>query len=253
MHGEVALGSATLLGFLLGLARISGISVLIPIPGLRNGPVGARILLAVTVSLILAPVWPVPASASPSAMEVAGWVLSQASLGLGTGLAVSLLLEGFQLAAQVLGLQAGYSYASTVDPSSQADSGILQVWVQFAVGFLFFTAGLDHAVLRAIASGMANPAPWNTGSAMIAIVKLGGSMFSVAVKLAFPVVALVLLLDIALALTGRMQAQLQLLSLAFPAKMLAAILLLSVLTAAFPNVLAKAAELTFRTLPGLGQ
>ena len=78
-------------------------------------------------------------------------------------------------------------------------------------------------------------------------------MFSVGVKLAFPVVVLLLLLDISLALTGRMQAQLQLLSLAFPAKMIAAVLLLSVLTATFPTVFEKAAELTFRTLPALGQ
>ena len=31
------------------------------------------------------------------------------------------------MAAQVLGLQAGYAYASTIDPNTQADSGILLV------------------------------------------------------------------------------------------------------------------------------
>ena len=253
MHGDIAFGSANLLGFLLCLARVSGISVLIPIPGFRNGPDSARILLAFTISLILAPVWPVPAGPSPSTMQLAGWVLTQAMAGLGIGLAVALLLEGFQLAGQVLGLQAGYSYASTVDPSSQADSGILQVWMQLAIGFLFFAAGLDHAVIRALASGLSNPVPWTAATATTAVAKLGGAMFSAGVRLAFPVVVLLLLLDIALALTGRMQAQLQLLSLAFPAKMIAAVLLLSMLTATFPTVFAKAAEFTFRTLPALGQ
>lgn len=253
MQGDVSFGPANLLGFLLCLARVAGISVLVPIPGFRNGPDSARIVLALTISLILAPVWPVPPGPTPSTLQLAGWVISQAVVGMGIGLAVALLMEGFQLAAQVLGLQAGYSYASTIDPSSQADSGILQVWMQFATGFLFFAAGLDHLVIRALASGAAHAAPWKVATATAAVAQLGSAMFSVGVRLAFPVVALVLLLDIALALTGRMQAQLQLLSLAFPAKMIAVVLLLSVLTATFPTVFEKAAELTFRTLPALGQ
>ena len=46
-------------------------------------------------------------------------------------------------------------------------------------------------------------------------------------RLALPVVALLMLVDLALALLGRLNAQLQLLTLAFPAKMLAALLLLA--------------------------
>jgi flagellar biosynthetic protein FliR len=243
---------ATLLGFLLCMARMAGIAVFAPIPGFWSGPDVARVVFAVTLSLILAPAWPAPPTAAPSALELSGWVLGEAFVGLGTGLAIALLLEGFQLAAQIIGLQAGFSYASTIDPGSEADSGILQVWCQLAAGFLFFTAGLDHAVIRAAAANMDGPVSQGR-IGIAAMSKLGAEMFSVAVRLAFPVVVLVLLLDLALALTGRMQAQLQLLALAFPVKMLTAVVLLSVLTATFPAVFEKAADITLRMLAAPGR
>ena len=56
-------------------------------------------------------------------------------------------------------------------------------------------------------------------------------------RLALPVVALLVMVDVALALMGRLNAQLQLLSLAFPAKMLLALLMLSWVAALFPRIM----------------
>jgi flagellar biosynthesis protein FliR len=51
-----------------------------------------------------------------------------------------------------------------------------------------------------------------------------------------PAIALLLLVDLALALLGRLNAQLQLLVLAFPVKMMAAIALLATLAVLFPRI-----------------
>ena len=56
-------------------------------------------------------------------------------------------------------------------------------------------------------------------------------------RLALPVVALLLMVDVALALLGRLNQQLQLLSLAFPLKMLTALLVLSWMAPLFPRIL----------------
>ena len=61
-------------------------------------------------------------------------------------------------------------------------------------------------------------------------------MFSTAFRLALPVVALLLLVDVTFALFGKLNAQLQLLSLAFPAKMLATLGMLAILSQAYPSV-----------------
>jgi flagellar biosynthetic protein FliR len=63
-----------------------------------------------------------------------------------------------------------------------------------------------------------------------------------------PVIALLLLIDIALALLGRMQQQLQLLSFAFPVKMLATLALLAVLAPVTARIFEGAASRTMGVL-----
>jgi flagellar biosynthetic protein FliR len=144
------------------------------------------------------------------------------------------------MAAQILGLQAGYAYAQTIDPSTQADSGILLVLAQLVAGMLFFALGLDREVLRLFAQSldMVPPGAYVFGpSTAQLMIRLGANLFAIGLRLALPVVALLLLVDVALALLGRLNQQLQLLHLAFPAKMLTALMVLSWIAVLFPRIL----------------
>ena len=136
-----------------------------------------------------------------------------------------------------MGLQAGYAYASTVDPSTQADSGILVVFSQLAAGLLFFALGLDREVLRVFARSLETCPPGTftlTRPAAEQILSLGATMFSTGLRLALPMVALLIMVDISLALLGRVNSQLQLLTVAFPIKMMVGLTLLGWLTLLFP-------------------
>jgi flagellar biosynthetic protein FliR len=105
---------------------------------------------------------------------------------------------------------------------------------------LFFTMGLDREILRLFALSL-EKVPAGTyvfgRAAAEPLIRLGATLFSVGVRLALPVVALLVMVDVALALLGRINAQLQLLSLAFPAKMLTALILLAWISSIFPRIL----------------
>jgi flagellar biosynthetic protein FliR len=236
--------------FLLVLARVAGVFAFVPLPGFRSVPEPARAIFALAVTLTLAPQWPqVRVPDGPGQLAV--WVAGEAAFGLAIGIVIAMLLEAFALAAQIFGLQAGYAYASTVDPTTQADSGVLMVIAQLAAGLLFFAMGLDREVLRLIALSLERVPPGEftvTRSAAESVVRLGNTMFGVALRLAFPVVALLLMADMALALAGKLNQHLQLLSLAFPVKMLAALLVLSVTVSLFPRLLRLNADPSFRVL-----
>jgi flagellar biosynthetic protein FliR len=239
MHGNLALSAGTLYAFLLVLARVGGALIFVPIPGFRGAPEMVRAVLALGCTMALFGRWPTVGATQVGPATLVGWVLSEAALGLAIGVSVAITLEALMLAAQVLGLQAGYAYASTIDPNTEADSGILLVFAQLMAGMLFFALGLDREILRMFAQSLDRiPAGVYIFSRASAepLIRLGAILFSVGVRLALPVVALLVMVDVALALLGRLNAQLQLLSLAFPVKMLTALVVLSWTATIFPRV-----------------
>ncbi len=251
MHVDLALNFSRLYGFLLVLARVSGVVVMVPIPGVSATPNASRIILALALTMALFPVWPAPTVEGPMVGTLLGWMASEAAFGLTIGVAVAFLFEGVQMAAQVIGLQAGYSFASTVDPTTQADTTSLQVLSQLLSGSLFFAFGFDRQVIRILAHSFQS-IPGGTytlnSSIAAAITRLGSAIFVIGLQLAAPVLALLLLLDIAFAVLGRLQTQLQLLSLSFSIKMLAGLAFLTGILSFFPAVFAKSGAATFQTL-----
>jgi len=240
MRASLTLQTGTLYSFLLVLARVSGALAFVPFPGFTAavGPVRAAFCLGLTIALF--PFWPLVPDASPGPFTLLAWVAGELAVGIAIGAAVAIMLEAFLLAGQVLGLQAGYAYAQTVDPNTQADSGILLVVAQLMAGLCFFALGFDREILRLFARSLLKIPPgryvFGPPAAEI-MIRLSCELFAVGVRLALPVVALLVMVDVALALLGRLNAQLQLLSLAFPMKMLIALAVLIWIAALFPRIL----------------
>jgi flagellar biosynthetic protein FliR len=240
MRTDLTLSVGTLYAFLLVLVRVGGVLVFVPLPGIKGAPEPVRAALALGFTVALLRQWPLVETGNVTPATLAGWVLAEGAVGIAMGLCVAVVLETFALTAQVLGLQAGYAYASTVDPNTEADSGVLLVVAELVAGMLFFALGLDREVIRLLAQSLATVPPgkyiFDVGAAD-RLIRLMSNLFSAGVRLALPVVALLIMVDVALALLGRLNAQLQLLTLAFPAKMLVALLLLSWLAAVFPRLM----------------
>jgi flagellar biosynthetic protein FliR len=242
---------STIYAFLLVLARVGGLIAFLPVPAFRNAPMVFRAVLAFVTTIALFPVWPHLPDVSPSVCQLTVWAFSEMGFGLAAGLSVAFLTEGFQVGAQVLGMPAGFGYAQTIDPSSQADSSVLQVITMLTTGLLFFSMGIDGVVIRILAASFQKyPAgSWSMSAASLDdTIHLGAGMFSLGLRVALPVVALLLLIDVALALLGRMQQQLHLLSLAFPIKMMAALGVLTAITPLMPKLFSGAVSHTISAL-----
>jgi flagellar biosynthetic protein FliR len=239
MRTPFAISAATLLGFLLVLCRVSGIFAFLPIPGLRSGSDPARVFAVLAITISLFPLWPKVGGMEQSINSVSAAIASEALLGITIGLGVAFVMEVLCMAAQVAGLQAGFGFASTIDPNTQNDSGILLVVAQTFGGLLFLATGLDREVIRIFASSLEKFPPGQfvlSAGIAEAVVRLSGGIFSLGVRLALPVIALLGLVDLALALLGRLNAQLQMISLAFPVKMLAAMILFAWIAAIEPRI-----------------
>ncbi len=248
MPGELRLDLGTLYAFLLVLARVGGAFIFVPLPGTKSGPDLARVLIAVFLTIALFPSWPTIDPHHVDMMLFFGWLFSEAALGLGVGLLTGFIAEVFQMGAQIVTIQAGYSFASTIDPQSGADSTVLVTMAQLASGVLFFAIGLDRQVLLIFAHSLQSHPPGTfalTQSMVTQIGKAGAIIFSGGFRLVLPIVALLAMIDISLALLARLNAQLQLISLAFPLKMLASLALFAWLLSIFPRLFSQTAAPLF--------
>jgi flagellar biosynthesis protein FliR len=251
---ELQLDTGTLYAFLLVLARVSGAFVYIPLPGIKVGPEVARAAFAISLTLVLYPSWPKVDGSAVSLGLLIGWILAEAGIGIAVGLAVSFLTEGFQIGAQMISLQAGYSFATTIDPTSGADSGVLLTIAQLASGLLFFATGLDRQVLFAFARSFSSlpPGHFAISPAMLnALIRLGGTIFSTGLRLILPVLGLLLMVEISVALLARLNSQLHLMMLTFPLKMLLSLTLLAWLVSIFPRVFNQSSGHVLEVIRGL--
>jgi len=249
MPTSLTISAGTLMAFLLVLARISGALVFVPLPGFSGTPGMARAAFSLAFTLALAPRWPHLEADAAGVGTLAAWAVAEAAIGVAIGLAAAMVLDVVTFAAQMLGMPAGYGYAQTIDPNTEADAGVLLVVAQLMAGLLFFSMGMDRQVLRLFSASLEKIPPggylFHLASAE-ALIRLGGNVLASGARLALPVVALLVMVDVALALVGRLNAQLQLLSLAFPAKMLTALFVLAAVLSLYPTVLSQFSQGAWR-------
>ncbi|MBL0159825.1 MAG: flagellar biosynthetic protein FliR [Bryobacterales bacterium] len=246
MPGDAAINTGTLLSFLVVLARVSGIFAFISFPGMRQGPEPIRAFFALSFTIALMPLWPVLPNASPSLGQFTGWLLSEAAFGIAIGLSLAVVTEVFLLTAQLLSLQSGLSYASAVDPTSTADSGALTLVANLAAGLLVFSTGLHRQIILAIAHSLEllPPGAYMVQSqTAIQIFHFAGTIFGTGLRLAMPVMAFLLMLDLGLALMGRLSPGLGLFTLAFPLKIILTLFICSELLTLFPRIFERLAKL----------
>jgi flagellar biosynthetic protein FliR len=220
---SLTLRTPEVLAFVLVLARLAGLFTFLPLPGARQLLAPAKLALAAVLTFALFPFWPRDLPPQPAGGEMLLWITREACVGLTIGVVLSFLAESVTLAAQLVATQAGYSYATSIDPNSEADSGVLAILAQLFASLLFFALGLHRRVLAGVISTLEVLPPggdWSLRISPEAIASLGSAMFQTGLSLALPVIAILLILDLALALLSRIHQQLQLLSVAFPAKML---------------------------------
>lgn len=215
----------------IGLALWFSLFTLMP-----GAPVG-KSMLCLAASLAIS----MSSPATASALSLQGLV-QEAVIGVVIGLGLHLVLEWLQMAGQLIALQAGFAYASTIDPSSGVDSGLIPALLRTLGLLLFFALGLDRSVVQLVLrSYVLYPAGAPIDRLLrpeipLQLLQLASEM---ALRVALPCLVALLLADIILTMIGRLQPQMQLSALAFPLKLALWPLLLMGAVLATPSLLTR--------------
>jgi flagellar biosynthetic protein FliR len=211
----------------LALVRISTMLALAPF---FAGPAIAsrtKAVFAFVLGILLVPT----VAATSSAPAHGGISLSFSSLlgevavGVIYGLILSLFNEMLLLSGQIVGLQFSFSLVNLLDPASEIQTPLMGDLFQLLGTLVLITAGLDRILLASMVRSMQAVPLGSFPIAAVAVTArslvpmLSGSFFA-ALELAAPVLAATVLVEISVALLGKLSPQLPVISLTVPLKTL---------------------------------
>lgn len=215
----------TLWAFVLVMMRTAGLFIALPSFGNRSVPGRVRLALVLVLGFAAYQGAGAPLMEPPSSIGlIIGHSLTETAIGLLGGVAARWVLEAAQAAGQLISLATGLSFGSLVDPLNGAESNALGQLLRLAALAFAIEAGLHReAMMWLVESLKVAPVggPLELTDALARAMAQAGFSVALAVRIAFPVLAVVGLSYIGLGAVSRVVPQLGLQNLGFSVAVLA--------------------------------
>ncbi|WP_284413373.1 flagellar biosynthetic protein FliR [Acidovorax sp. SUPP3334] len=199
--------------------RILAMFMVVPVFSMRVIPMRAKIGLAFLISVCAQAALPDQPVINVNGREALGAVAQQLAVGAAIGFAVRLVFTAVELAGEVIGLQMGLNFASFFDPSSNTQVSAVARFFGHMAMLLFVVINGHLMVLMAVVKSF-DSFPVN-GHFMQALGQLrlhdlGASLFSSALWIALPMIALLLFVNMAMGIISRVAPQMNIYAVGFP-------------------------------------
>ncbi len=240
----------------LATARIAGL--LFTLPGWQSGvfPVRLRLAGVLVVTWLVVPMLSGPEAVEPGfstldAPTVAGRALIEVIIGAVLGLGVVAVLAGLRGAGEIIDRQTGWGLAGVLDPSGAGGGPGTTLVTWSAVAALFVMAPVNgHLLLVDSLLGTFSAIPPGAIDAAAGVslapgagdlvVRLVHQSLVLAVQVAAPVLAVMLLVSVMIGMIGRALPETNVLVTAMPARVLVGVLLLSMVVTGTGRVMTDA-------------
>lgn len=208
--------------FYLTLFRISIVLFLLPFFGGESIPKPAKAALVLVLSLALWPHLSFPGSMMPAnGFDIAIMLLGEIILGLILGMLVNFLFAAIRFGGQIIGFQMGFAMVNVVDPLTGVSNAVTAHFLYMCTMLTFLVLNGHLFLLSAVGTSFEYIPPGGlllTPNLANHIFEFSNIMFTLAIKIAAPVMAALFLIDLALALISRAAPQMHVLVLGFPIK-----------------------------------
>jgi len=205
--------------FLFPLARILGFVATAPILSNRQIPRDIKVAFGVVITLAVAPTLNLQPDIEPGSAMGIFVLFQQIVIGLAMGFAMRLIFTAVEMAGEVAGLQIGLGFASFYDPQRGSFTPVVGQFLGIIAGLTFLA--LDgHLYLLAGLAESFQTLPITTtpisGSAFHTLALWGGGIFAFALQLSLPVLAVLLVTNLAMGILSRSAPQVNLFAIGFP-------------------------------------
>ena len=213
----------TLAAYIWPFVRIGAFLMVMPLVGGRFVPARVRILLAIALTVVIAPL--VPQKAYPEVLSLAGLVTMTQEIGIGVlmGFSVQLVFDAIALGGQVIAMSMGLGFAVFMDRERGVSIPVLgQLFLMLAM--LIFLAIDGHLALIQLLSLSFSAWPISEGTLTLPILEAllvwTGQLFVLAMKIALPAITALLVVNLSFGVMSRAAPTLNLFAVGFPVAML---------------------------------
>ncbi len=205
--------------FLWPLTRILGLIATAPLFGNVSIPARVKVGLGIMLALIIAPGLNALPAIDPMSWKGLLILIQQFVIGAAMGLTIRIVMAAMEMAGEIIGMTMGLGFATFFDPQSKGRSPAISQFLALLALMIYLAANLHLAVLSVLAdsfSSMPISALPITNQPFQLFIAWGGRIFSAGVQLSLPIVAALLITNVALGILTRAAPQLNLFGIGFP-------------------------------------
>lgn len=243
-----------LLQYFLASLRIGSFLIAAPLFGARWLPLQVRIVLALTITAIVAVQVP---SVDPVIISTAKGVmlmLVEVAIGLTSGLVLTIWFSSVMLAGEKIAASAGLGFAAQVDPQTGGQTPVVSQTLYLFLTVLFLSID-GHLVALATIMESYRILPIGGSLAPQVLVGAGinaaGTMFVAATIIMLPITMVLLMVNVAIGIITKSAPQLNLFSFGFPITLLSVFVLLFISTGGIGDSMVKLIDDSLANLQNL--
>lgn len=244
---------AWLAAFIYPLVRLLGMMMSAPIFSNRGLPIRMRLVVGLGIAVAVLPAAPPMPDIAPGSGIGLMILGQQVFIGAAIGFTIRLVFAAIDVAGSFIGMQMGLSFALFFDPSSGGQSAVLADFMGMVAALLFLS--LDgHLIMVELLVRSFEWLPVGAGlhgQGWSFIPRAGAAIFATGFLLSLPMLAVLLVTNIAMGVLTRASPQLNLFAVGFPVTMFTGFFALTLLMNNLGPVLHNLFERGFDAIPVL--
>jgi flagellar biosynthetic protein FliR len=237
MRIDISLLPVLAAAFMLVFARVGAMVMLLPGLGETNIPVRIKLAIALLLTLIILPLHRTDYHVSLDALSaLLVLMVYEILIGIVLGATARVTLSALQVAGAVVAQQLGLGFATSVDPTTQGQQGVLigNFLTLLGVTMLFATDS-HHLVIAALNDSYSIFSPGElvrSGDVAALATRAFAAAFKIGMQLSAPFLVFGLVFNIGLGVLARLMPQMQVYFVGVPLSIMSGFLIFAVVIAA---------------------
>ncbi|MCI7789891.1 MAG: flagellar biosynthetic protein FliR [Lachnospiraceae bacterium] len=227
--------------FLLVFARIATFVFAAPFFSQKGVPNTVKIGLSVFIAYVMYAF--IQPHVYPEYSSVFGYsviIMKEVAVGLFLGAGAQLCTSIVLFAGRIIDMEIGLSMANVFDPTTNQQSSITGVLLQYGVMLILYTTGLHRYLLKALMETFTlipiNGAVFHTEELLATVVEFLSDYIIIGFRICLPVFACITLMNIVLGLLAKLAPQMNMFSVGIQLKLLAGLSVLFLTIGMLPNI-----------------